>query len=154
MAVDDLRTRIAKVLYMWYAEDIPYQTETCGDDWESEGESYKDAWRQQADAVIRELGSRLHPGAQEPHRRQMDTSRGVDGLPGVRRMTEPLDAECPICGAGPGQDCRNTIQPGKPLPGRMSHFARAINAWMAVAAPYCQRCGIPHKPPCKRPEDK
>lgn len=62
-------------------------------------------------------------------------------------MTEPLDHKCPICGSGPGQDCRNTITPGKRLPGRTSHFAR-------TDYPFCVRCGIPHKPPCLRPEGK
>jgi hypothetical protein len=31
---------------------------------------------------------------------------------------------CPVCKAKPGQCCRNTIHPGRPLPGRNSHYAR------------------------------
>ena len=54
---DDVRTCIAKVLYRLYAEDIPYQTENTGDNWDGEGESYRDSWLRDADAVIRKLDS-------------------------------------------------------------------------------------------------
>lgn len=36
----------------------------------------------------------------------------------------PLDFRCP-CGSREGQECRNTIRPGEPLPGRRFHLVRS-----------------------------
>lgn len=38
-----------------------------------------------------------------------------------------LKTRCGLCGAKPGEPCRNTIQPGQPLPGREMHFYRAAD---------------------------
>jgi hypothetical protein len=47
-------------------------------------------------------------------------------------MTTPLveaalATRCGLCGARPGEPCKNTIQPGKPLPGRAVHHYRIAN---------------------------
>lgn len=38
--------------------------------------------------------------------------------------SEALQHRCGLCGAQPGQLCRNTVQPGHPLPGRAVHYYR------------------------------
>lgn len=35
-----------------------------------------------------------------------------------------LQTRCGLCGAKPGEPCRNTICPGQPLPGRTVHWYR------------------------------
>lgn len=42
----------------------------------------------------------------------------------MRDPDTAINHPCEVCKAGPGQECRNTIRPGGPLPGRMFHFAR------------------------------
>ena len=37
-----------------------------------------------------------------------------------------VEHRCPVCGAKPGEQCRNTIKPGQPLPGRDMHYARRL----------------------------
>jgi hypothetical protein len=36
-----------------------------------------------------------------------------------------LAQRCGLCGAKPGQPCRNTLFPGTPLPGREFHWFRS-----------------------------
>jgi hypothetical protein len=38
-----------------------------------------------------------------------------------------LTERCGLCGAKPGQPCRNTLQPELPLHGRTVHFYRITN---------------------------
>lgn len=38
-----------------------------------------------------------------------------------------LAYSCDLCQAPKGQLCRNTIQPGKPLPGRAVHYGRLVD---------------------------
>jgi hypothetical protein len=40
------------------------------------------------------------------------------------RVTEALHHRCGLCGARPGEPCRNTVQPGQPIPGRTVHLYR------------------------------
>ncbi|POX86873.1 hypothetical protein C3477_13255 [Mycobacterium kansasii] len=35
-----------------------------------------------------------------------------------------LTQRCSLCGAPPGNACRNTVRPGQPLPGRQVHHYR------------------------------
>ena len=49
-------------------------------------------------------------------------SETVDSL---RGSDAALDEPCPVCHAKVGRPCRNTINPGDPLPGREYHYARA-----------------------------
>jgi hypothetical protein len=37
---------------------------------------------------------------------------------------DPLKHPCPVCTARKGEQCRNTVHPGQPLPGRRHHYAR------------------------------
>lgn len=39
-------------------------------------------------------------------------------------VREALTRTCDLCGAKVGQVCRNVIQPGQPLPGRIIHIGR------------------------------
>lgn len=39
-------------------------------------------------------------------------------------VLDALTRPCDICHTPPGQLCRNTIQPGHPLPGRLVHHGR------------------------------
>jgi hypothetical protein len=37
-----------------------------------------------------------------------------------------LEYACEVCEAKPDEPCRNTLHPGRPLPGRHEHYARAL----------------------------
>lgn len=39
-------------------------------------------------------------------------------------LPEAMKTRCGLCGAKAGEPCRNTIQPGQPLPGRQVHHYR------------------------------
>lgn len=41
-----------------------------------------------------------------------------------RRYAGALTRRCRICKAKAGTDCRNTINPDQPLPGRLMHIER------------------------------
>lgn len=43
------------------------------------------------------------------------------------RVAQALGWTCDICLARVKHLCLNTIQPGKPLPGRVIHFGRLVN---------------------------
>jgi hypothetical protein len=38
--------------------------------------------------------------------------------------SDALNESCEVCGAEPGEACRNTLKPGQPLPGRLVHMGR------------------------------
>jgi hypothetical protein len=50
------------------------------------------------------------------------TSRVTDPTSPV--VVAALETRCGLCGAKPGEPCRNTIQYGQPLPGREIHHYR------------------------------
>lgn len=42
-----------------------------------------------------------------------------------------LKYRCQVCEAKPGQECRNTVKPGEPLPGRRFHLVRSCpSVWV------------------------
>ncbi len=54
----------------------------------------------------------------------------MTGLPDTRRRYA-----CEVCKAKPGQECSNTINPGRPLPGRGEHFARVLPPSRSTSEP-------------------
>ena len=46
-------------------------------------------------------------------------------------VTEALTRKCDQCKAPAGSVCRNHIRPDHPLPGRLIHFGRMTNGYLA-----------------------
>lgn len=55
-----------------------------------------------------------------------------------------LEYRCEVCKSKPGEPCRNTIEPGEPLPGREFHIARIVSPGFLVCGSEVATESEPH----------